>query len=70
MNVVACTTQTNPCPPSDQVLVSLSDAVDLAALGLTSAGLTQAFAWGVAAVLGLWAVGWVVGVVVGVIRKA
>ena len=70
MQVIACTTQTNPCPLSDQVLVSLSDAVDLAALGLTSAGMTQAFAWGVAAVLGLWSAGWVVGLVLGVIRKA
>lgn len=69
MNVIACTTETNPCPPSDQVLVSLSDAVDLAALGLSAAGMTQAFVWGVAAVLSLWAVGWVTGVIVGVIRK-
>lgn len=69
MNVIACTTQTSPCPPADQVLVSLSDAVDLAAMGLSGAGMTQAFAWGVSAVLSLWAVGWVVGLIVGVIRK-
>lgn len=50
--------------------MSLSAAVDLAAMGLTSAGLTYVFTWGLMAVLGLWAVGWVVGVVVGVIRKA
>lgn len=70
MRVIACTTTTNPCPPADQVLVSLSSAVDLAAMGLTSAGLTYVFSWGVMAVLGLWATGWVVGLVVGVVRKA
>ena len=70
MNVIACTTQANPCPPSDQVLVSLSDALDLAALGLTGGGILQAFTWGFAAVVGFWSLGWVVGVVLGLIRRA
>lgn len=70
MNVIACITDTSPCPLADQVLVSLSDALDLAALGLSAGGMSRSFAWGVSSVLALWAVGWVTGLVVGVVRKA
>ncbi|WP_312128960.1 hypothetical protein [Diaphorobacter nitroreducens] len=70
MYVLTCATQTVPCPLAEQAAVSFSSAVDLAALGLTSQALLYVYAWGVMAVLGLWALGWVVGVVVGVIQRA
>lgn len=70
MYVLVCSIQANPCPAESQAVVSLSDAVDLAALGLTSAGVVQAFTWGLAAVLGLWCAGYSIGVVRRVVGKA
>lgn len=69
MNLIACTTNVNPCPAGDQALLSFSDVIDYGALGVSSESMLQMFAWGFGAVFGFWLIGYVLSLAIGVVRK-
>lgn len=69
MRVLVCTVDTDPCPPANVATMALVDAFDPASLGITPETVAYVYGWGVAAVLGLFLVGYVVGVGVGLIKK-
>jgi hypothetical protein len=69
MLVLTCTTDTNPCPPSDQVWVTLETLFDPSLLGITPELVLKVVAWGFGFVFSSFLLGWVLSIAVGLIRK-
>lgn len=69
MNLITCTTEVNPCPVADQLLLSLSDALDPLALGVDAETIAYVFSAGAAAVIAGWVVGYGAAIAIEVIRK-
>lgn len=69
MNFITCTTDVNPCPAGDQVLLSFSDAVDFVALGVTPEAVLAMWGYGFGSVMGFWLIGYALAVAIGLIRK-
>lgn len=69
MRVLVCSVDVDPCPVANVTTMALVDVFDPASLGITPESVAYVYGWGVAAVLGLFMVGYAVGVGVGLIRK-
>lgn len=69
MRFLACTVDVDPCPPENVTSITLSDAVDFAALGINSTDILYVFGWGFAAVLTFFLVGLGVAYAYGAIRR-
>lgn len=69
MNFVTCTTDINPCPPGDQVLLSFADSVDFVSMGITPEVVLKMFGFGFGAVFGFWLIGYCLAIAIGLIRK-
>lgn len=69
MKVLACTVETIPCPPENEVWIDFATAIDFAALGITLQTTTYAFTFGFAAVFGFFVLGYVLGIAKGLIKK-
>lgn len=69
MNFVTCTTDVNPCPPGDQVLLNFADSVDFASMGITPEVVLAMFTFGFAAVFGFFLIGYGLAIAIGLIRK-
>ncbi|MDH0364518.1 hypothetical protein [Comamonas aquatica] len=69
MKVLACTVETIPCPPENEVWIDFSTAIDFAALGITAETTTYALTFGFAAVFGFFVLGYVLGIAKGLIKK-
>lgn len=69
MRVLVCTLDVDPCPAANVSTMALVDVFDPASLGITPETVAYVYGWGLAAVLGLFMVGYVVGVGVGLIKK-
>jgi len=69
MNLVTCLSELVPCPPGDQSVLSLSDALDPVSLGVSAESIAQVFAWGFGSVLGFWLLAYSIAAVLMVVRK-
>ena len=69
MLVFTCTTETNPCPPSEQVWVSLETLLDPALVGITPELVLRVIAWGFGFVFSSFLIGWLLSIAVGMVRK-
>ena len=69
MNLVTCLTATVPCPPGDQSVLSLSDALDPVSLGVTPELVAAVFGWGFGSVLGLYFIGYGLACALLMVRK-
>ena len=69
MLVFTCTTETNPCPPSEQVWISLESLLDPALLGITPELVLKVIAWGFVFVFSSFLIGWLLSIAVGMVRK-
>lgn len=69
MRVLVCTLDVDPCPPANVSTLALVDVFDPVALGITPETITYVYAWGVAAVLGLFLMGYGIGVAKNIISK-
>lgn len=58
------------CPSGSEAWVSVPDALPFEDLGIDAAGIAYVYAWGVGAVLSLWALGYGVRAALEVIRRA
>lgn len=57
------------CPASSQVWVSLDQATDFTAIGLTPENVAAAFGWGVGTICLLWFLGYALGIAIATIKK-
>lgn len=69
MNIVTCISEINPCPPADQRLLSLVDALDPVSLGVDAATILYVFSWGAATVLTFWSIGYGAAIAIKAIQK-
>ena len=69
MLVLTCTTEANPCPPSERVWVSLEALLDPALLGITPELVLKVIAWGFGFVFSSFLIGWLLSIAVGMVRK-
>ncbi|MBO0942958.1 hypothetical protein J1N44_14925 [Acidovorax temperans] len=69
MLVFTCTTETNPCPPSEQVWISLETLLDPALVGITPELVLKVISWGFGFVLSSFLIGWLLSIAVGMVRK-
>lgn len=69
MNLVTCLTATVPCPPGEQSVLSLSDAIDPVSLGVSAESIAHVFAWGFGTVLGFWLLAYSISAALLVVRK-
>lgn len=69
MRFLACTVDVDPCPPANVTSITLSDAIDFSALGITSEQIFYVYAWGFASVLSMFLIGLGVQYCYGVIRR-
>lgn len=58
MRFLVCTTDANPCPPEAIGYLNFSDAMDFAAMGITSADVLFVFGWGFSLVMFGWLAGY------------
>lgn len=70
MRVLVCTVDLDPCPSGNVSAIALVDVFDPSSLGITNESIVHVYSWGVAAVLGLFLVGYAIGAAVGAIRRA
>lgn len=69
MLLLACTSQTAPCPLADQYWLDSSLIVSASDIGITSDQILQVLTWGFGVVLLGWMLGYALGVGVGMIKK-
>ena len=69
MRVLVCTIDVDPCPAPNVSTMALVDVFDPASLGITPETVTYVYSWGVAAVLGLFLLGYGVGICKSIISK-
>lgn len=69
MRVLVCTVDVDPCPAGNVSTLALVDVFDPSSLGITPESVLFVYSWGVAAVLGLWMVGYAISAAVAAIRK-
>lgn len=69
MRVLICNVDVDPCPAGNIQTLSLADSIDPALFGITVERMLHIYAGGMAAVLGMWALGWCVGLAIGMIKK-
>lgn len=68
MKVLTCSVLVDPCPPESQQWLTVDQAFDPAALGITSASVLSVAGWGVGVVLFLWSLGYGIGAALKLIR--
>ena len=69
MLVLTCTADTIPCPPSEQVWISLEALLDPALLGITPELVLKVISWGFGFVFSSFLMGWLLSIAVGMVRK-
>ena len=69
MLVFTCTTETNPCPPSEQVWISLETLLDPALVGITPELVLKVISWSFGFVFSSFLIGWLLSIAVGMVRK-
>lgn len=68
MRVLTCSVVVDPCPSESQQWMTVDQAFDPAALGITAASVLAVAGWGVGVVLFLWSLGYGIGAALKVIR--
>lgn len=69
MRVLVCTVDVDPCPVGNVATMAMVDVFNPSSLGITSDTIVYVYSWGVAAVLGLFCVGYAVGSAVSAVRR-
>lgn len=69
MRFLACTVDVDPCPAANVTTITLNDALDFTALGITPEQILFVFGWGFSAILMGFLAGYGVRLAIGMIRK-
>lgn len=69
MRFLTCSSEANPCPPLDQVWISLADILDPEIIGITPVIVAKVALWGFGLVFSAFLMGYVLSVSVSLIRK-
>lgn len=69
MKFLTCTTETNPCPGSDQAWIDLAEIINPEIIGITPVIVAKVMLWGFGFVFSAFLMGYVLSVSLGLIRK-